>query len=154
MEEPLCFHSAPFGNWGVDSNYGTRVDGDQFQGWHYGDGHHQWNSCTYFYPCPDSSCRYCNYPWPSCTDQKTIGAVNTHGSKYVDVWVSCPVDTDGDGDCDQGGCKDVWAYGENNNWVRLFELDFDIFWCHADDYVDTLYFPPTEVNLFCEPGYC
>ena len=29
----LGFHSAPFGNWGVDSNHGDREDGHQFQGW-------------------------------------------------------------------------------------------------------------------------
>ena len=26
-------HSAPFGNWGVTSNYGHKIDGHQFDGW-------------------------------------------------------------------------------------------------------------------------
>ena len=39
-------HSAPFGNWGVRSNYGQFYDGHQFSGWKYGDGWKQWNSCT------------------------------------------------------------------------------------------------------------
>lgn len=26
-------HTVPFGNWGVDSNYGSRQDTDQFAGW-------------------------------------------------------------------------------------------------------------------------
>ncbi len=54
--EGSCWHSPPFGNWGVTSNYGQKQDGDQFQGWkpkwskltfrwqlH-------WNSCTSGYP--------------------------------------------------------------------------------------------------------
>lgn len=43
-------HSAPFGNWGVSSNYSSRVqDTDQFRGWKHEDGpltKRQWNSCT------------------------------------------------------------------------------------------------------------
>lgn len=42
---PLC-HSAPFGNWGVDSIYGPTTNDDQFRGWKNLDGHGQWNSCT------------------------------------------------------------------------------------------------------------
>jgi len=105
----------------------------------------QWNSCTRDYP--------------TSSDQRSLTFENVHGSKYVDIWVSCPEDTNGDGDCDRGGCKDVWAYGESNNRAELWELDPHSYvgWivgCHLDDYVDTLGFPPTEVNLVCEPGYC
>jgi hypothetical protein len=148
-EEPGCWHSPPFGNWGVDSNYGSRVDGAQFVGWHGG----QWNSCTYFYPPPD--CRYYNFAWPHCTDQQTASGVNVHGTKHVDIAVRCPEDWDGDGICDRGGCKDVGPYGEWYNFAELYEIDLPVPpWCGRDDYVDTLYFPPTEVNLVCEPGYC
>ena len=45
-----CFfgfcHSAPYGNWGVDSTFRDRHNGDQFKGWKLSDGHRQWNSCT------------------------------------------------------------------------------------------------------------
>ena len=53
-------HSAPLGNWGVDSNYGNRSDRDQFRGWKWEDGprtKRQWNSCTTRvgqYQAPDS----------------------------------------------------------------------------------------------------
>ena len=40
------YHSAPFGNWGVNSNYGSLRDGYQFPGWKYSDTWYQWNSCT------------------------------------------------------------------------------------------------------------
>jgi hypothetical protein len=82
--------------------------------------------------------------------------VSVHGTKYVDVWVNCPEDTNGDGDCDRGGCKDVRAWAEWSNYMHLYEIDLPLPfpWCGVDDYVDTLYFPPTDVNLVCEPGYC
>ena len=135
-----CWHSPPYGNWGVDSNYGRRVDGDQFQGWYPEYPHLMWNCCTRDYP-PGG-------------EQRSFAGENVHGSKTVDVWVNCPEDIDSDGECDVGGCKDVWGYGESNNWATLFELDPGPWPCGIDDYVDTLDFPPTEVNLICEPGYC
>ncbi|MCS6954581.1 MAG: hypothetical protein NZM33_17215 [Bryobacteraceae bacterium] len=73
------------------------------------------------------------------------------------MYVSCPEDTNGDGYCDRGGCKEAWAYAEWNNVIALYELDpwySPPFYCGRDDYVDTLYFPPTYVSLACEPGYC
>jgi hypothetical protein len=42
------FHSAPWGNWGVNSNMGRRLDTDQFQGWRQGCNQTkvEWNSCS------------------------------------------------------------------------------------------------------------
>lgn len=44
----LPCHSAPWGNWGVASTYGGKIDGYQFAGWKEtgGDPWYQWNSCT------------------------------------------------------------------------------------------------------------
>ena len=39
-------HTPPFGNWGVESIYGPRIDGYQFPGWNTDGDWHQWNSCT------------------------------------------------------------------------------------------------------------
>ncbi len=39
-------HDPPYGNWGVSSKYGPRIDGFQFTGWYPSDGWLQWNSCT------------------------------------------------------------------------------------------------------------
>lgn len=43
-------HSAPYGNWGVNSNYGGREDGHQFPGWKPENSQLQWNSCTRLRP--------------------------------------------------------------------------------------------------------
>ncbi len=46
---PNEIHTAPWGNWGVQSNYGNIKDTDQFRGWKHIDGPRtklQWNSCT------------------------------------------------------------------------------------------------------------
>lgn len=66
-ECPEDIHSAPWGNWGVSSNAGTKEDGDQFQGWKCGDKC-QWNSCTSVFPPPN--CTY--YNDASCTQQVSI----------------------------------------------------------------------------------
>ena len=82
---------------------------------------------------------------------------NAHGTELVARWVSCPRDTNDDGICDTGGGKDLFAYGESNNWMRLYELDPCLPWapwCHGDDLVETLYFPATEVHLRCQVGWC
>ena len=39
-------HTPPWGNWGVDSNYGRRVDGYQWAGWEPKEGWLQWSACT------------------------------------------------------------------------------------------------------------
>ena len=41
-------HTAPFGNWGVESPHGAKQDGRQFPGWETKDDlrWRQWNSCT------------------------------------------------------------------------------------------------------------
>ena len=42
----LPCHDPPWGNWGVKSAYGGKIDGFQFAGWWPADGWRQWNSCT------------------------------------------------------------------------------------------------------------
>lgn len=147
--EGACWHSPPWGNWGVTSNYGHKEDGAQFQGWHPGD--RQWNSCTSEYPPPD----YNYYNWNGYTQQRSFEGINVHGTTSVDVYVNCPRDTNADGVCDVGGCKDVYSVGQSTNWMTLYELD-PAFppWCGGDDLVETLYFPATYVSLTCEPGWC
>ena len=82
------WHSAPFGNWGVDSPYGTRYDGFQFPGWKVtgGDDWYQWNSCTttkseYRAPSPCSgSTSYYNdkYNGIGCTEQRSNAGSYKH----------------------------------------------------------------------------
>ena len=42
-------HDAPWGNWGVTSGYGPRIDADQFAGWDPHGNQLHWNSCTDHY---------------------------------------------------------------------------------------------------------
>lgn len=151
--EPGCWNSPPFGNWGVDSNYGQRQDTNQFEGWKPKGAQYQWNSCTAYYPPPNPD----YYNWNNYTQQRDRYTTNPHGTKGVALAVSCPRDTNGDGICDQGGCKEIYSYSEGTNWMSLYELDpFNplLPWCGIDDHVETLYFPATAVYLSCTVGYC
>ena len=156
-------HSAPFGNWGVSSNYGSKRDGHQFDGWCHDsracdnsgtcntdcrDGWYEWNSCTdnRLYTAPNCTLYNSN----ACTEQVTATGINVHGTKNVDIPVRCPVDSDGDGVADQGGCKDLKTYASGVNFMSLYELDPVC----CDDLIQTVYFPETVVTLTCDVFGC
>lgn len=162
-ECPLVLHSAPFGNWGVSSNFGGKGDSHQFDGWCHNtricdnlgfcrtdcrDGWYEWNSCTdnAVYKAPNCSL----YNASDCTEQVTATGINVHGTTTVDVAVSCPADADGDGVLETGGCADVKTAGNGDNYMSLYELDP----FQRDELVQTLYFPPTPVPLMCTPWNC
>ena len=114
-------HSPPWGNWGVESNVGERINGHQFKGIYYTDGTFQWNSCTHGpWEAPNSN--YYNYN--GFTQQKGVGGVCGYGGGYFYYDVSCP----GWDDSTQqwfGGCKDLdgIGFGPSNNHMELWELD-------------------------------
>ncbi len=156
-------HSVPFGNWGVASNYGPKIDGYQFQGWCRGDyvcyndgdcgvrcngNWYEWNSCTVDWRYSPPNCSLYNYN--NCWAQQTDRPEGVHGVKTVQIAVDCPRDTNLDGICDEGGCKEVWSYGEATNYMTLYELDR---W-DDDEFIRTMYFPATSVNLTCDVGWC
>ena len=153
---PREFSTAPFGNWGVETETSRRYDGHQFQGW-----------CQRTYAChtndPTECTTYCNdnwYEWNSCTNdarfaprntqlynddngrkQKSkLSSANTHGSGRLNLAVPCPADTDGDYIPDEGGCKDVldYTFSLSGHRMELWELDH---WRPWDDKVGTIYFP-------------
>ena len=156
-------HTPPFGNWGVSSNFGQKADSHQFDGWCHDtrvcdnegncktdcrDGWYEWNSCTdhTLYRAPNCTL----YNSANCTEQTTATGVNVHGTKYVDVAVRCPVDSNGDGIPDTGGCADVAGYSSGTNFLSLYELD--PFCC--DELVQTVYFQPVTVNVACDAFGC
>jgi len=162
-ECPGQLHSPPFGNWGVSSEFGHAIDGHQFDGWCHDslvcdntgacktdcrDGWYEWNSCTDHSSYKAPNCTL--YNDKGCTEQATTQAVNVHGSKEVDLPVSCPVDSDRDGVLDSGGCKDLVQYSPGTNYMSLYELDP----VTGNDLVQTLYFPPAPVTLGCEVWGC
>jgi hypothetical protein len=143
-----CGLNGPWGNWGVTSNVGWIRDGDQFMGWNRLDSHYQWNSCTNSSRYPSGHCSY--YNSAECTEQVTSQGNGVHGGGWDWVPVNCPVDVDGDGACDGGGCLEVSSYTLSNNWMSLYELDHGV----GDDFVTTLYFPDVVTNLNCTVWGC
>ncbi|MFB3777673.1 MAG: hypothetical protein ACE141_08675 [Bryobacteraceae bacterium] len=154
-------HTAPFGNWGVTSNYGQKGDSHQFQGWcrdawtcnnsgacqvRCTAGFYEWNSCTDHALYSPPNCTL--YNAEGCTEQVTSTGVNVHGTRTVEVPVRCP-SADADGSW-QGGCSNVRTYASGTNFMSLYELDP----ATPDDLVQTLYFPETTVDLACDAWGC
>jgi uncharacterized protein (TIGR03437 family) len=157
-ECPPSLHSVPFGNWGVTSNFGGKLNSHQFQGWCRNtricdnsgncrveclDEWLQWNSCT-----ENSSYRPPNcslYNAENCTQQVTATGVNVHGTRTFDLPVRCPVDVAGDGISDEGGCGDVQSFSPGTNFMSLYEMDP----AGTDELVQTLYFPAAALGMTC-----
>lgn len=162
-ECPNPLHSAPFGNWGVTSNFGQKRNSHQFDGWCHDsrvcdndgncrtacrDGWYEWNSCTVdrLYKAPNCTV----YNAKECTEQATTQGINVHGTQLVEIRVRCPIDTNNDGVADTGGCGDVQSYAHGPNFMSVYELDP----LTGDELVQTAYFPPTPVALNCTVGGC
>jgi uncharacterized protein (TIGR03437 family) len=163
VECPPSIHTAPLGNWGVSSNFGTKQNGQQFQGWCNNsrvcdnrgtcwtdcrDGWFEWNSCTSnaLYSAPNCTL----YNDANCTRQVTTTGVNVHGTRISDVVVRCPVDTNGDGTADEGGCLDAAVYRSGTNYMSLYELDPGT----TDELVQTIYFPEVVMQMPCDVWGC
>lgn len=157
-ECPTPLHSSPFGNWGATSNFGEKRNGRQFEGWCQDrrvcdnggscraacrDGWREWNSCTTHPLYAPPNCWL--YNAADCTEQVSTSGVNVLGTQFVDLAVSCPRDTDGDGVADAGGCRDLRYYSHGVNFISLYELDPG----GPDELIQTLYFPETPVLLDC-----
>jgi hypothetical protein len=162
-ECPGSIHSAPFGNWGASSPWGAKRNGSQFDGWcrnrqvcdnqgkcktECTDGWYEWNSCTDDAQFKPPNCTL--YNSANCTQQQSATDVNVLGTYYGQVAVSCPYDTNGDGYCDAGGCKDNQGVYLQSTYMSLYELDPVC----CDDLVQTVYFPATWVPLACTPWNC
>lgn len=117
------FHPGPWGNWGVDSAYGSRTNGDQFAGWKYLDDHWQWNSCTTEWPPPNCD----NYNYQNCENQTTDIGDTSYGVGFSEYL---------------GGqsCADLqgYVYDVYSHQAQLYELD-PVF--PPDDYVSYILFP-------------
>jgi len=120
---PFC-HTAPFGNWGVDSNYGPRTNKDQFRGWWPEHGHGQWNSCTEWYP------QYHNDGAPvrqkAHPDDTQVVATDTEIDNRPCGWFTPEV------------------YTAEDIEMVIWELDFD-----GDDRVATIEYGDISVRINC-----
>ncbi len=156
-------HTAPFGNWGVTSNFGGKQNSHQFQGWCHltpacdnagrcgtscRDGWYEWNSCTDHDLFQPPNCTL--YNAAECTEQASVTGINVHGTRLVELPAPCPSDSDGDGLRDQGGCRETGALSLGTNFLSLYELDPG----GPDELVQTLYFPATPVAPACDVWGC
>ncbi len=162
-ECPGGVHTAPFGNWGASSPFGAKRNGHQFDGWcsnryvcdNFGscrtdcsDGWYEWNTCTDIAQYRAPNCYL--YNSANCTQQVSTTGVNVLGTIYGQAAVSCPRDTNGDGFCDAGGCKDPAGIYLASSYMSLYELDPIC----CDELVQTVYFPATWIPLNCTPWGC
>lgn len=162
-ECPPTIHTPPFGNWGVSSPFGVKGDSHQFEGWcrnsricdnfgqcqtFCGNGNYEWNSCTTLAAYRPPNCSLFNTN--NCTEQSSTTGINVHGTKIVDLPVSCPRDLNSDGLLDEGGCAEVRSYPSGVNYMSLYELDPGT----GDELVQTLYFPEVMLGLQCNALRC
>lgn len=131
-----------FGNWGVDSSYGTRHDTYQFAGWKEVGGKYQWQSCTGEHvppdpdkyndlgytsqkAAPDDVRAYASTSWfiedRACID---LTAANTFNTIYMDLWeLDRPDPDDYVGSLRYPGrtlvldCDDDWNCSADTNWI-------------------------------------
>ena len=125
-------HSVPWGNWGVDSNYGGREDGHQFPGWEPQlDGTYEWNSCTRILDPNHFNARQ----WTQVDrGTRNLYAVARHQSPSgytCESWLS-------------GGLYTI--VGE---FMKLYELDGGGIFFGGDDWVTTLLYSGINIPVTC-----
>lgn len=175
------FHSTPWGNWGVNSNVGTRRDTDQFKGWRQSCAQTkvEWNSCSVesryrsiiylnfpnwlvAYPYPANGYPFTDsFAWNDLTppygnaihvDQYSPCGPNIYGGFQLSLAVSQRRDTDNDGIPDAGGCADL--NGQPLNAQRNFMSVYELDTPDPDDLVESLHFPDLSVVLRCATNSC
>ena len=175
------FHSVPWGNWGVNSNLGTRTDTDQFKGWHQpcSQTKVEWNSCSVnnsfrgfgylnfpdfagaypypanFYPFSDQYAwndRIPPFGFSYHVDQYSPCGPNAYGSVTLTFAVTPRVDRNGDGIFDAGGCADL--HGKPLTLQNNFMTLYELDTPDPDDLIQTLYFADLNVSLRCTPDGC
>ncbi|MCS7024409.1 MAG: hypothetical protein NZV14_06375 [Bryobacteraceae bacterium] len=160
-ECPAPLHTAPFGNWGVTSNFGPKRNGRQFDGWcrdmricdNAGncrqacrDGWYEWNTCTThpLYVAPNCTL----YNADHCTSQVSTTGVNVLGTQTVDLPAACPA-SDGVS-FQRGGCAELTSYTRSSNYMSVYELDP----VTGDELIQSLYYPSLSVALQCNVWGC
>ena len=142
-------HSAPFGNWGVTSNYGKARDANQFAGWHKGKvtgtgrSNWQWNSCTTHIKYAPPNPAY--YNDNGYTSQRSTRGLQSYGEQVHRIPLPCQGDPPiyplpslvG---CTASSVPSSWSI--NNNFMSLYELDWN-----GKTLVTTLCFPKTTVKI-------
>ena len=141
------YHSPPWGNWGVVSNYGSRQDGNQFKGWYASGGHSQWNSCTRdTWEAPN--CDY--YNTSNCTKQSSSGTY-AYATGVAMYGASCEYFDESENEF-RGGCHDL--NGSNISVVDTFMDLWELDRLDADDFVTTLNYNDLTAAHICDSCNC
>jgi len=135
-------HSHPWGNWGVNSNYGSRRDSFQYAGWKTPSGSRwkEWNSCTEGRYRPGSALYYNdnNYTTQKANPDNTR-TYATH------TWRG-----------PRGRSCDAY-YGNTayyrTQYMSLYELDAGGFPFGGDDFVTTLRFGNISIPIRCSSDW-
>ena len=125
---PPWSHTAPWGNWGVNSVTGSRTNGTQFMGWQSGPVpdcnewlyKKEWNSCTPDFTSP--AALYFNYN--NYTEQFS-GDIKSFAGESISYY-ECPLDWNYDGEIDDGGCGNGTGsrqFSFGGRYMKLYELD-------------------------------
>ena len=133
-----CFlgscEDAPWGNFGVASDFGPKSDSSQFRGWKSWDGKPQWNACTLQY-----------YGGPYVNDgsgQKSDGS-NTVGRKSLGRSPNYRT------------CRDWVPEVKTVRDVEMVVYEMDRFLRTSDDKISTLEYGDIDVPLTCTSDwYC
>ena len=136
-------HSPPWGNWGVDSNYGRRQDSFQWAGWKRKSGNNwrQWSACTvkreYAPPNPE---------YYNDNGNRTQKADPDNSREHAwHRWRWGPGRT-----CDRS-FGNVYVF--RSNYMDLYELDDGGIFGGGDDYVTTLKFGNVSVPISCSDDW-
>jgi hypothetical protein len=99
-------HSPPWSNWGTETMFTSRVDGEQFMGWKASEGN-QWNSCSAVYPWNQHTSQWFNYD--NNTEQFSQDERNY--SYYISDVIEDLM------------CSEIGIYTVNNWWMEVWDLD-------------------------------
>ncbi len=151
-------HSAPFGNWGVTSNFGKVADSNQFPGWKRGRAWRtreeiwQWNSCTGSSGIKygRGSARYYNGDSDSPKDyQYSTRGIASPGNRVYRKPIPCE-GSSAEPLPSSNGCKFAFrSWTQPTNFMSLYELDWN-----GNSLVTTLYYPSITVSLNCDYYGC
>ena len=136
------WHSAPWGNWGVESRYGGRRDSFQFAGWKLDGGLLQWNSCTLNhkkYRAPNALYYNDNNYRTQKAAPDDTRSYASHFSKGPRNWTCA------------GSFGGVHTY--RNVYMALYELDPGGIFGGGDDRVTSLYYGTIHVAMTCQGAW-
>ena len=126
----LWCEDAPFGNFGVNSDFSQRSNSDQFRGWKANGSRQEWNACTLQY--------YGSIYFNDGAGRQTSDASKSVGTDYA--W-SYPGVT----------CEDFLP--EVHTWddvyMKIYEMDR---WT-PDDHVTTLNYGDIDIQITCSSPY-